>query len=509
MKTLGRYAIVGEIGRGACGVVYRAVDPRIRRDVAIKTIPTHELRSFEGGEQLYERLCREAQSAGILNHPGIVTVYELDETDEVTYIVMEFVDGKTLRDLMNESGGVPRERAVDIVAQTASALDFAHKKGIVHRDVKPANIMIDSGGAVKITDFGVAKMLAAASTTQTGMAVGTPHYMSPEQIYAKSIDGRADQFALAVIAFELLTGKKPFDADSLPAIIHQILTVERPSDEDLLKLGHRISQALSKALAKKPEDRYASCFEFATALRSAVEGKLDVTSTMVAAKLAVPPVSPAAPPVPPAVRSPWRAPMLVAGAVALVGASFLGYQVLNSNAARSATPGSPVSAVVEPPPGVKPAAEAQPTPPPAETRKPEPRKPEPAKEIARAAEPARKDPPKKTEEARPEPPRPVEADLPVFPAVAAGEYYGAPEGRFSWTGSLAPGRTLQIAANRARTGALAGRGLPPGVRVTATVAPGDLRVVEQPSAANGFRLGILNPTDREVTSLSVAWEIAR
>lgn len=491
MNTLGRYEIVGEIGRGACGVVYRATDPRIRRDVAIKTIPTHELRSFEGGEQLYERLCREAQSAGILNHPGIVTVYELDETADLTYIVMEFVDGSTLRDLMNEPGGVSRERAVDIVSQTASALDFAHKKGIVHRDVKPANIMIDSGGAVKITDFGVAKMLAAASTTQTGMAVGTPHYMSPEQIYAKAIDGRADQFALAVIAFELLTGKKPFDADSLPAIIHQILTVDRPADEDLLKLGSRVAQALSKALAKKPEDRFATCFEFATALRSAVEGKLDATSTMVAAAVSVPPAAP-----PATGRSGLRMPLLVAGGVAILSAGVLGYKLLNSNpAASSPAPAAPAASVVpEPKPARPPVAEP----------KPEAPKPAPVKETAR------KEVPKKAaEEAKPEPPRPAEAELPVFPAVAAGEYYGAPEGRFSWSGSLGAGRTLQIAANRARTGAIAGRGLPPGVRVTATVSPGDLRIVEQPSAANGFRLGILNPTDREVTALSVAWEIAR
>ncbi len=504
MNTLGRYEIVGEIGRGACGVVYRALDPRIRRDVAIKTIPTHELRSFEGGEQLYERLCREAQSAGILNHPGIVTVYELDETADLTYIVMEFVDGSTLRDLMNEPGGVSRERAVDVISQTASALDFAHKKGIVHRDVKPANIMIDSGGAVKITDFGVAKMLAAASTTQTGMAVGTPHYMSPEQIYAKAIDGRADQFALAVIAFELLTGKKPFDADSLPAIIHQILTVDRPSDEDLLKLGSRVAQALSKALAKKPEDRFATCFEFAAALRSAVEGKLDATSTIVAAAL---PLAAAAPP-PPArpARPALRAPLLVAGAVALLGAGWLGYKLLNSNPAAS----SPVPAV----PSASVAAEPKPVPPPVAEPKPERLKPEqPKPEAPKPAPPkeiARKEVPKKpAEEAKPEPPRPAEAELPVFPAVAAGEYYGAPEGRFSWSGSLGAGRTLQIAANRARTGAIAGRGLPQGVRVTATVSPGDLRIVEQPSAANGFRLGILNPTDREVTALSVAWEIAR
>lgn len=503
MNTLGRYEIVGEIGRGACGVVYRALDPRIRRDVAIKTIPTHELRSFEGGEQLYERLCREAQSAGILNHPGIVTVYELDETDDLTYIVMEFVDGSTLRDLMNEAGGVSRERAVDVISQTASALDFAHKKGIVHRDVKPANIMIDSGGAVKITDFGVAKMLAAASTTQTGMAVGTPHYMSPEQIYAKAIDGRADQFALAVIAFELLTGKKPFDADSLPAIIHQILTVDRPSDEDLLKLGSRVAQALSKALAKKPEDRFATCFEFATALRTAVEGKLDATSTIVAA-LPLPPSPPAASPA--AARPALRAPILVAGALALVGVSVLGYKLLNSNpAASSPVPATPAANVAaEPKPLAPPVTEPKPAPAAVERPKPEAPKPAPAKEIAR------KEVPKKAaEEAKPDPPRPVEAELPVYPAVAAGEYYGAPEGRFSWSGSLGAGRTLQIAANRARTGAIAGRGLPPGVRVTATVSPGDLRIVEQPTAANGFRLGILNPTDREVTALSVAWEIAR
>lgn len=500
MKTLGRYDIVGEIGRGACGVVYRATDPRIRRDVAIKTIPTHELRDFAGGKQLYDRLWREAQSAGILNHPGIVTVYELDEAENLTYIVMEFVDGQTVREIAAAPGGLTRSKAIDIISQTAVALDFAHKKGIIHRDVKPANIMVDSAGTVKITDFGVAKMVQAAGTTQTGVAVGTPHYMSPEQIYAKAVDGRADQFSLAVIAFELLAGRKPFEADSLPAIIHQILNVERPSEEDLAELGSGIGRVLAKGLAKKADDRFETCFDFAHALRRAVENRADITSTVAIPAMPAPEPTPAGP----TVESRLRLPMIAALTFALAGAAFLGYRISTANRSSQPQPTAVQTADAAKPVEATPPPQPVPERPKAEVRKPEPAKPSAAKAEAPKPAPARPEP---VAEAKPAPVK--EQELPAVAAVPPGEYHGPPEGRFSWSGSLAPGQSLAIAGSRARFGAIAGRGLPPGVRVTATVSPGDLKILEQPGPSNGFRLVISNPTEREIASLSISWETAR
>ncbi len=176
MKQIGRYQILGELGRGAMGVVYRALDPAIGRPVAIKTIRLREITDESERERLRERLFREAQSAGIVSHPGIVTVYDVGDEDEVTYIAMEYVDGPTLETLMSGADPLEPARALDILKQTAAALDFAHKKGIVHRDIKPANIMLTADGVAKITDFGVAKLSQSQQMTQAGTVVGTPNY---------------------------------------------------------------------------------------------------------------------------------------------------------------------------------------------------------------------------------------------------------------------------------------------------------------------------------------------
>ena len=192
------------------GVVYRAQDPAIGRVVAIKTIRLGDLADAAEQAKLRQRLTREAQSAGVLSHPGIVTIYDVAEQDELAYISMEYVDGPTLERMMVSDP--PDARLVlDILAQTAAALDYAHKRGIVHRDIKPANIMIHERSVAKVTDFGVAR-IQSHQMTQAGSMVGTPNYMSPEQIQGKPVDGRSDQFSLAVIAYELLSGEKPFQA---------------------------------------------------------------------------------------------------------------------------------------------------------------------------------------------------------------------------------------------------------------------------------------------------------
>src|SRR5215470_4955052 len=212
VEQIGRYQILGELGRGAMGIVYKALDPAIGRTVAIKSIRLTELTDEAERERLRERLFREAQSAGILSHPGIVTIYDIAEQDNMAYIFMEFVNGPPLEKMLKHEQTPDKETLLSIFRQVAAALDYAHKKGIVHRDIKPANIMIHEDGTAKVTDFGVAKILSQQMTL-AGTMLGTPSYMSPEQVEGTSIDGKADQFALAVIAYELLTGDKPFSAE--------------------------------------------------------------------------------------------------------------------------------------------------------------------------------------------------------------------------------------------------------------------------------------------------------
>ncbi|HSW49969.1 MAG TPA: serine/threonine-protein kinase, partial [Bryobacteraceae bacterium] len=214
MHRIGRYEIEAELGRGAMGVVFRALDPAIGRTVAIKTIRLADLGGAEDRDRLGNRLLHEARSAGVLSHPGIVTIYDVSEHDDLAYIAMEFVNGPTLEQVL--SSGEPPDPSLlfRVLKTTAAALDYAHKKAIVHRDIKPANIMIHEDGAVKITDFGVAKIQAGQLATQTGMVVGTPCYMSPEQALGRPVDGRSDQFSLAVVAYEMLTGEKPFGSEN-------------------------------------------------------------------------------------------------------------------------------------------------------------------------------------------------------------------------------------------------------------------------------------------------------
>jgi serine/threonine-protein kinase len=270
MDRIGRYKIVRELGRGAMGIVYHAIDPNIGRPVAIKTIQLGQGRKPEEMERMRERLFREARSAGMLSHPGIVTIYDVEQQGDLAYIAMEYVDGPTLDQLMNEPATMAPEKMFSILAQAAVALDYAHSKGIVHRDVKPANIMITKDGTTKITDFGIAKITAIESLTMTNAIVGTPHYMSPEQVQGQPIDGRSDQFSLTVIAYELLTGEKPYTGEHLTTVVYKIVA-EEPA------LPHRLNPSITggiesvirKGLSKRADSRYRNCQEFTAALEEA------------------------------------------------------------------------------------------------------------------------------------------------------------------------------------------------------------------------------------------------
>jgi serine/threonine-protein kinase len=273
MEQIGRYRIVGELGRGAMGIVYRAQDPTIGRTVAIKTIRLGEVTDPKERERLRERLFREAQSAGALSHPNIVTIYDVAEEGDLAYIAMEYVDGRTL-DRVLASGELPEgQQLLEVLRQTAAALDYAHHHGIVHRDIKPANVMIDDRGTAKIADFGVAKILSQQMTQAAGI-IGTPNYMSPEQVEGAPLDGRADQFALAVIAYEVLTGDKPFVGEPLPTLLYKIVHEEPLSPQRLNPtLGWQVETVLKKALSKDPAKRYPNCTEFVKALTGACNAK--------------------------------------------------------------------------------------------------------------------------------------------------------------------------------------------------------------------------------------------
>ena len=270
MDRIGRYKIVRELGRGAMGVVYHAIDPNIGRPVAIKTIQLGQGRKPEEVERMRERLFREARSAGMLSHPGIVTIYDVEQQGDLAYIAMEYVDGPTLDHVMNEPGVMSPERMFSILGQTSVALDYAHSRGIVHRDIKPANIMIAKDGTTKITDFGIAKINTSEHLTMTGAIVGTPHYMSPEQVQGQTVDGRSDQFSLAVIAYELMTGEKPFTGEHLTTVVYKIVAEEA-------SLPHRLNSTLSaaiegvlrKGLSKRADGRFRTCQEFMESLEKA------------------------------------------------------------------------------------------------------------------------------------------------------------------------------------------------------------------------------------------------
>jgi serine/threonine protein kinase len=267
IKQLGRYEVLGELGQGAMGVVYKARDPLIDRVVAIKTInlglAMDEKEEYEG------RFYQEAKAAGRLNHPNIVTIYDVGKSGDVAYIAMEFLEGRELRDILKEGILLPVEQVLNIVAQVALGLAYAHEHDIIHRDVKPSNIMVIRDGHVKITDFGIARMASSSVRTQTGMVLGSPKYMSPEQVMGKNIDQRSDIFSLGVMLYEMLTGQAPFDGENVNAIMYQTLNAVTPPPSTLNpSVPEMVNFIVAKALAKGVEDRYQNAKDFADDLRT-------------------------------------------------------------------------------------------------------------------------------------------------------------------------------------------------------------------------------------------------
>lgn len=336
-KKIGRYEITSEIGQGAMGVVYRANDPLLERTVAIKTISL-ELSKAEF-EEFEKRFYREASSAGRLNHPNIVTIHDVGNTENIAYMAMEFLEGEELRTILDAAEPLTLDRIAEICAQVADGLAFAHEHNVVHRDIKPSNIMILKNGMAKITDFGIA-LIPSASRTMAGMVLGSPKYMSPEQVVGQDVDGRSDIFSLGVVLYEMLTGKSPFVGENISTIMYRILN-DMPTAPGTLKpeLPEAFNYIVSKALAKHPDDRYTNAGEMAEDLRhyktlqvpedfythsddrprtlerrSKPRQVVDQTMVLASGTLSRPGATPA---------SRWKYPLLIAAAVTLLLIAFI------------------------------------------------------------------------------------------------------------------------------------------------------------------------------------------
>jgi eukaryotic-like serine/threonine-protein kinase len=264
--AFGRYEILDELGKGAMGVVYKAKDPLIERQVAIKTInlamDPDEMAEYEA------RFYQEAKAAGGLNHPNIVTIYDIGKSGTIAFMAMEFLEGREVRAMLAEHKPLPVSQAVNIAAQVAEGLAFAHEHGVVHRDIKPANIMVVRDGLAKITDFGIARMRTSDVRTQTGIILGSPKYMAPEQIAGKRADHRSDIFSLGVVLYEMLTGRAPFDGENMTAIMLQTLNFQpEPPSSVNPEVPQFLDFVVAKLLSKRPDDRYQDGKELAADLR--------------------------------------------------------------------------------------------------------------------------------------------------------------------------------------------------------------------------------------------------
>ena len=263
-RLLGRYEVESIIGEGGMGRVYKAVDPMIGRTVAIKTL-SDEFRG-ELFVEFKQRFFREARSAGRVNHPNVVTIYDVGEADGTAFIAMEYVEGRTLREVLDAGAPLIVDQACRVAAQVASALEAAHKHSIVHRDVKPANIMIAADGSAKLMDFGIAR-LPDGLRTKTGMLFGSPSYVAPEQIIGNPVDGRSDVFSLGVVLYEMLAGVLPFRRPIVTEVLFGILNDRHdPPSEHNHRVPAVFERIFAKALAKHPDDRYQTAAEFGQVL---------------------------------------------------------------------------------------------------------------------------------------------------------------------------------------------------------------------------------------------------
>jgi eukaryotic-like serine/threonine-protein kinase len=273
LTKLGRYRIIGELGRGAMGVVYKGEDPALDRIVALKTVILSA--DAEGKTEYQKRFFLEAKAAGRLSHPQVITVYDFGQEGDIAYMAMEFLKGTELRTRMKD-GTISVPEAVHIAEQVAEGLGYAHEHGVVHRDVKPSNIMLLSHDKVKIMDFGIARMRASDHKTSTGLVLGTPKYMSPEQVSGSPVDHRSDIFSLGVVLYEMLTHTKLFQGEDTPQIFNAVASYQPPMPSRVNPdVPAMLDFVVERALKKDPAVRYQDAFELAADLRSALSELVD------------------------------------------------------------------------------------------------------------------------------------------------------------------------------------------------------------------------------------------
>lgn len=278
IKTIGRYEIVGKLGQGSMGVVYLGRDPYINRNVSIKVSRPAADVDLEMADRYRERFFIEAQSAGRLMYPNIVSIYDAGMYKDFCYITMEYIDGPTLEKFCRQEELLPASRVVEIIFVACKALDYAHKQGVVHRDVKPSNIMLNKAGDVRITDFGIAQI--KSQTTVSKGIVGSPSYMSPEQVKEQPVDDRSDIFSLGCVLYELLTGHKAFDGENYFSIMYKITNENPlPVKQRRKDIPDILAKIIKKALAKDPNERYQTCSDFAYDLRVALRGLKETAVT--------------------------------------------------------------------------------------------------------------------------------------------------------------------------------------------------------------------------------------
>jgi serine/threonine protein kinase len=490
VESLGKYEIKRQLGRGAMGTVYEGWDPIIERRVAVKTVNLPDASDPETEEAL-ARFRREAQAAGRLSHPNIVGVFDYGETGDVAYIVMEYIDGPPLKNLLDKQERFTIATTMRIMEDLLAGLKFSHDRGVVHRDIKPANIMLTSEGQAKIADFGIAR-IESSSMTQAGTVLGTPAYMSPEQIMGQVVDARSDIYSSGVLLYQLLTGERPFEG-GMSAIMHKALNTEAPLPSQISVTSPTPFDAVvRKAMAKRPEDRFANAAEFGVALRNAAQGRLlaepehDQEATMVVA-----PRSAGARPAPPPARPSTPAPVnnaVVASvakkksalplfAAAAVGAMLLGgggaYYFLTRPPEPIPTPiptPTPTPIPVPTPPVPTPPMPTPPVPTPPTPTSPVPTPPVPTPEPVRPPTPPIPIP----EPVRPPQPVPTPAPDPTSAAnlealrsriaqLLTGQRCAAVEGDIDPTGAATlRGAAAPPAPNALRNG-LAGMTIPGGI----------------------------------------------
>jgi predicted Ser/Thr protein kinase len=432
-SRLGRFRIASVLGQGAMGVVYLADDPEIGRPVALKTVRPGAS-EVEAARELEARFLKEARLAGRLQHPNIVTIYDVGRDGDVCFIAMEYVEGRPLSRYMGVSPELPLPAKIGIVRQVAEALAHAHERGVLHRDVKPGNILVARNGRVKVTDFGIGKFTAGGGTelTRSGTMLGSPAYMSPEQIRGDPVDGRSDLFSLGVVLYELLTGVRPFPGESITTLVYQILHTE-PRDPLEVRSGLPPStrDVMARLLAKQPDKRPGNAREFIAELRRIARLHRDSEPTLraVAEGAAAPPdssPSPATPPGAPAPPSPagggGRGPRVaaIAAAAGLVAALLLwrGWERRHGGQVRRVAPRRPAAAATEAPPMAAvapPPAEVPAIPSPQAETLPEATTPHAARVVR--TRPARPSPAPAVAESAPEQPESAAAALrPAAPA---------------------------------------------------------------------------------------------